>query len=209
MSNFLSNSIIESNLGTILAQICDLGISAATGTTIPVASGLKSLYSATVEIKERYFYTKLFEFLDELKDIPQSKRIAFHAEVSKKGDNNWEEMLVLLHDLDNSNKARICGCLLKNTILGNLYYPDFKRLVYVVDRLFYDDLMYFIKTNKNIILEKTEKISIFINLGLVEPEEFLENEKNKTKLPTISEIHKGLNTYIINNLGEKLRTFSK
>lgn len=197
MSNFLSKTFIDSNLSDTVFEILDLGTTTFTGVPIPIVSGLKSLYKTSQELKEKLFYQKLFEFLNEVKDIPQNERIDFHDKISKKGDDVWEKALVLLHDLDNTKKAKICGALFKNAVLNNIDYDDVERLSYVVNVLYYDDIEYFFDIKNNAkLLKQDGRLFKYINLGLVEDDIYYHDSMQKT------------NGYKISRLGNNFIKFS-
>lgn len=215
MGNVLSESITKSDLSDVLAQVADLTISTITGTSLPVATGLKSLYNATIEIKERLFYKKLLKFLNEIKDIPQSERIVFHDRITKKGSDVWEKMLVLIHDLDNINKATIYGSLLRNAIIGKIDYNDFKRLSYVIEVLYYDDIIsFFDMTNAISGNDKNGELFKYLNLGLIKQSVRLShsnlyNRNTSLGLHTEQEELKEDIGYSISDLGSILIEFGK
>lgn len=173
MNEFVSKALAKDNLSELVTQIGDIAFKqfgeSEIINEIPFISILKKVYDFSKEIKEVYFYQKLFEFLDQVKDIPIEERKLFLSKIERKGDKVGEKVLVLLNSLDDVGKAKICGLLLKNTILGNIQYDDFKRLTYIIDVLYYDDLKLFMDKSG---VKSTNGISLrYVNLGLMDQKE--------------------------------------
>ena len=103
--------------------------------------GFKS-YSIYKKITESFFTKKLLKFLFELKDIPQAKKEEFIATLESKNETEkaGEKLLVTLNRLNDVDKATIVGKLLKKTILGKMTFDNFKRLTYMIDNTYLEDL---------------------------------------------------------------------
>ncbi len=73
--------------------------------------------------------------------MPQSDRIEFAKSIDANGHKEaGEKLLFFLNRLDETDKATIIGKLLSSTILKQISYEDFLRIIYSVDKMFISDL---------------------------------------------------------------------
>lgn len=138
----VKSSAINELTPELLETGLDLLIESDALKDIPVFGiGFKG-YSIYKKITESFFTKKLLKFLFELKDIPQVKREKFISELESKNETEkaGEKLLITLNRLNDVDKASIIGKLLKKTILGKLTFDNFKRLTYMIDNSYLEDL---------------------------------------------------------------------
>jgi len=111
---------------------------------IPFFGTLYKTYKAAVGIREAIFAKKIFKFLTEIKDIPQTEREQFvnKLEEDEKFKNRvGEKLLVLIDQLDDLDKPTLIGRLFTAAIQGEIKYYEFLRLSQVIKDAFLPDLL--------------------------------------------------------------------
>tara|TARA_R110002049_G_C8939433_1_gene544892 strand:- start:72 stop:749 length:678 start_codon:yes stop_codon:yes gene_type:complete len=153
-------------------ELLEIGLDALTESEvlkdIPVFGiGFKT-YGLYQKITETFFTKKLLKFLIELKDISLNDRKKFIYELESKNEtaSAGEKLLVTLNRLNNDDKATFIGRLFKHTILGELEYKDFTRLVHIIDNAFLDDLKV-LENNKHLSYINSDIKSNLHQLGLL------------------------------------------
>jgi len=144
----LVNSITSDNLKDITiegAEIAlDLFLEEGVLKQIPFFGTFYKGFKATMGIRESIFAKKVFKFLSELKDIPKEKRVEFVNKLDC--DDNYqtkvgEKLIILIEQLDDIEKPKIIGRLLKSSINEEIEYETFLRLSSVVQKSFLPDLL--------------------------------------------------------------------
>lgn len=110
---------------------------------IPIFGSLLKLSTIGFNIRDQFFAKKIYNFLFEIKDIPQAKRLSFIRELEEKDDLKQtvgETLLILLEKLDHMEKPKILGRLLKAKMNGDIDLSKFMRLASVVDKVFLPDI---------------------------------------------------------------------
>lgn len=109
---------------------------------IPFAGGF---ISAELQILANYqvseFFRKFTSFIYGLKELSDSKRVEFIAEVEEKAqDSSGNVMMSIIDKLDNINKQKILAYLVIARTNNNISIEDFFRLSSVLERIPYVDL---------------------------------------------------------------------
>lgn len=136
---------------------------------IPIFGSLLKLSTIGFNIRDRNFAKKVYNFLFEIKDIPQEKRLSFIRELDEKDDLKQtigETLLILLEKLDHMEKPKILGRLLKAKIEGYIGLSQFLRLSYVVNKVFVYDL-YKLKNYTNLLPHEEHISDELNNCGLI------------------------------------------
>lgn len=174
---------------------------------IPIFGIAFKSYSLYKKITESFFTKKILKFLIELKDIPQTKREEFITELESKNETKQagEKLLIILNRLDDDNKATIIGKLFKNTILGKVTFDNFKRLTYIIDNTYLDDLE-LLKDNEYLQNINVDIKSNLYKVGLLNQsiKDSRKHEEYKSKLTGRKEIIPSSFEYSLNSYGRIL-----
>jgi len=174
---------------------------------IPVFGiGFKS-YTLYKKITESFFTRKLLKFLFELTDVPQAKREEFIAELESKNETKkaGEKLLITLNRLNDVDKVTIIGKLFKKTILGKITFDNFKRLTYIIDNTYLEDLE-LLKDNEYLRNINDEIKSNLYQVGLLNQsiKDNREHEEYKFKQTGRREINPASFEYKLNSYGRIL-----
>ena len=166
MPESLESSILDSVSSGDLLALGDTAVEVITNsqfedevlTQIPIFGTLAKLYKVGIGIREHLFIRKVHDFLFQLKEISSEKRLNFIKELSKNPGKEKEfgkTIIMILESLDNLNKSRIVGNVIKALIEKNINYGTAMRLCSMVNRSYYPDLAFLYKTedfesNRNI-----------------------------------------------------------
>lgn len=161
-------------------------------------------------IRENIFAKKVYKFLIEIKDIPQSERENF---INKLEENNefrqkvGEKLIVLIEQLDDLEKPTIIGKLFKANIEGNLSYYEFLKLSSVIQKSFLPDIQKLKKQRGYIYISKEEEEQ-FVSLGIYSMKVEIDNTRARAAAEQLSLSNISFKTnYAKNYLGQKLIDF--
>jgi hypothetical protein len=133
---------------------------------IPIFGFLYKSYKGVIGIRDRLFIKKILDFLVQLRNIPQEKRVKFIEELDTSSQETvrvGQTLIMILDKLDDLNKSEVIGNLFKATVLEQLTYEDFTRLAAIVQRVYMADL----KMLNNSSYYKDETQEHFASVGLL------------------------------------------
>lgn len=136
----------------MIASLADgsLEMILATGDAIPIVSSItKGIKSATA-IKDYFFYEKVVDFMKTIGQVPTERRVKMIAQIQS--DSRYREKfgkttLIILDRLDDKQKATLLGRLAVHLANEEMNYEVYRRLAYIVDRMYINDILDF--ANKN------------------------------------------------------------
>ena len=111
----------------------------------------KRVYSS---ISDHLFLGKMAAFLIQFSKSTSSKESVFGQQLltdAKTAKRFSETILFLLSKLDATQKAAVVAELCKLLINGRIELPQFRRLCYVIDTMFVDDLLEHGRAHKSIL----------------------------------------------------------
>lgn len=132
----------------LVESVIDSAIEEGLLKNTPIVKSIYSLYQTGVSVKDRFFLQKLYKFLIKINEIPLYERVKF---LEKNNDNIkglGEHLIILIDRLDNIDKPIMIANLFRNFMLGFIDNPTFKRLARIIERCYYEDLL-FLKENIN------------------------------------------------------------
>lgn len=136
---------------------------------IPIFGTLFKISKIGLGIREHFFAKKVLNFLLEIKDVTQKEREQFIKELEEDtshGQKAGETLTVWIDRLDNLEKAKILGKLLKAKMQGKLGLNDFLRLVSIIDRGYLPDLKHLDTYFQGWSMDENVTFSL-ISLGLI------------------------------------------
>jgi len=110
---------------------------------IPVIGSIVGLYKGFIGIREVIFIKKVATFLSALSDIPAQEREDMFVKLEKDGKKRQdvgEAVLLILDQVDDYQKARLLGVLLKSLSKSLLDYVTFKRFSSIINSGFIEDI---------------------------------------------------------------------
>lgn len=178
---------------------------------IPFIGSIINLNKGFVSIQDRIFSKKILNFLFQLKDIPEDKRIKAIQKIDDSKDERikaGEKIIYLIDKADDHIKAEFIGLLFSEYIRENLTYEEFKRSSEIINKTFLDDLIWFLKSDYTRLA--MEEASNLISSGLFDMPLALtiENKESRFDNGSIYEL-KGYDNVEINQYAEKIRLFLK
>jgi len=156
----------------IFESILDTKISEGIIRDIPIISTIFGSYNAATTIQDKLFVRKLFAFLQELKDVPEDKRIDQIIKIEddpKYKTKVGEKLLHIINKTDDIDKASLVGKFFKAFLENKFDYDKFISGVLCIDRTPLPELLHFIKSDFNRInLDKDDGASQYVTYGLME-----------------------------------------
>lgn len=177
---------------------------------IPFFGSLYKGIKAIIGIKENIFAKKIYKFLIEIKDIPQSEREIF---INKLEENDefrqkvGEKLIVLIEQLDDLEKPTIIGKLFKANIEGNLSYYEFLKLSSVIQKSFLPDIKKLKKERGYAYINRDDEAQ-YVSLGVYSMKIERDNSASRVARTQTSLSNISFKTiYKLNHLGQKLIDF--
>lgn len=136
---------------------------------IPVIGTLVGVGKAGVSIRDRLFIKKLVSFLSGISDIDSEERSSVITEIEsseKYKTKVGEKLLYIIDQCDDNEKARYVACFFARFLKREITYGDFLKASSIVEKIFIDDLSYFVRSTWE--HEELENISNLLHTGLVE-----------------------------------------
>lgn len=140
--------LINSDSGKISKDILELSLDSfienETLKKIPIFGTIVNLYNLGSTINDKIFANKLIHFLKELEDInPETiqKEIQYIDDSKEYNHKVGDKILEIINRIDSEEKPKIIGRLFKNFISKKIEYVDFLKLSYIVENIFYFDLI--------------------------------------------------------------------
>jgi hypothetical protein len=156
----------------IFESILDTKISDGFFKDIPVISTIFGSYNAATTIQDRLFVRKLLAFLQELKAVPEDKRIDQIIKIEddqKYKTKVGEKLLHIINKIDDIDKASLVGKFFKAYLENKFDYDNFVRGVLCIDRTPLPELLHFIQGNfDRINLDTDDGASQYVTYGLME-----------------------------------------
>jgi len=112
---------------------------------IPIIGTIIGVYKGSMAIRDHIFLKKILHFLSAIKDVPAKVREEMFVKLEKQGYNRYsvgETLLLILDKVDNYNKARLLGLLLKSLAASLIDYSDFERFSSILANVFIQDLLH-------------------------------------------------------------------
>jgi hypothetical protein len=210
---FLINEVVGDNLKDMIIDSAEIALDNfledGVLKEIPFFGLLYKGTKTIIGIKENIFAKKIYKFLIEIKDIPQSEREIF---INKLEENDefrqkvGEKLIVLIEQLDDLEKPTIIGKLFKANIEGNLSYYEFLKLSMVVQKSFLPDINKLRISHKfNISKEDSEQ---YVSLGIYSMKVVQDDTLARVTREQLSPSNISFKMkYEINYLGRKLIDF--
>lgn len=173
LEDSLVSSIASPNLKEIAIDIGELTLDSfledGIVKDIPIIGAIAKFYSLGITIRDRIFEIKILKFLKGLEDIPIEKREAFVKKIS--GSKKFERkvgqhLLVVLERIDDLDKPALLSKIFAAFVNEEISYDFFRRLSFVVDKLFLPDLEWLHLYHESPRYDEDISISLS-NLGLV------------------------------------------
>jgi len=130
---------------------------------IPIIGLIYKSYRLVQKIEDYRFSKKVLKFLFELKTIDTRTKEKFieKIETEKNYKDTGEKLLLIIHRLDEIDKATIIGKLFLASIKEQIELNDFLRLARIVENTFLEDLL-ILKDNKQLLNVPIEiKLSLY------------------------------------------------
>lgn len=111
-----------------------------------IVSGATAIYAmrnTATEIAEQAFLRKLERFFGKVEKISEKDKARFGQELAEGKRPFFEKIILVLDRLDEEDKADVAGNLFKTAILEQIDKPTLNRLLDVVNRTYWQDLVYF------------------------------------------------------------------
>jgi hypothetical protein len=111
---------------------------------IPVIGTIVGIYKGVVSIREQMFIKKIAKFLNSLSEISAKEREDMFIKLEEEGHKRQEVgegILLILDQVDNYEKARLLGVLLKTLSTSLTNYETFKRFSSIINTVYIDDIM--------------------------------------------------------------------
>jgi hypothetical protein len=135
---------------------------------IPLLGTVNKAFKTGTTIRDQIFAKKVWRFLTTIRDISETERNKFIADLEKSAivEKVGETLLVLLDKFDDSRKSELLGKLVKTKISGEIDESNFFRLSHVVMHSYYPDLLQ-LKDLRGFALPSEELRMSLLSLGLI------------------------------------------
>lgn len=136
---------------------------------IPLVGSLLGLGRAALTIRDRVFLNKLRYLLTEIVDVPAHQRQEMIDEINRSEEFSikvGEKLLYIVDRCEDHLASGLVGILFRAFLEGSLDYSDFLRLTSIVDRMHFDDLMVFARSEWEHC--PAEEATAYLGTGLVE-----------------------------------------
>lgn len=114
---------------------------------IPLVGWAVNLYKVGMTVSDKILTKKILHFLSELHDISPQKRDKFRNKLSKKPKFQakvGEQILLYLDKIENLEKCRLIGLLMKSFFDERIGEEHFFRLVNVIEKTYLEDLLQYV-----------------------------------------------------------------
>ncbi len=205
------NSVINENISEISTEILELGIDNLLESEIIKAIPIFELgyktYTLVKKIEDYRFTKKVLKFLFELKSIDSKtiEKFVRKIEANKNHKDAGEKLLLIIHKLDEINKATIIGKLFIASIKGNIEFNDFLRLSRIVENTFFEDLLA-LKDNK-ILYNVDMEIKLSLYQGHLLNQKIKDNREREEYIKRFS--HSNKNKIIPPNFEYELNKYGE
>jgi hypothetical protein len=207
-----SQTLKESDLKDLLAEISDKALEAAGG--VPILGYLSKLWSTSKNVSTYLYAKKIYKFLFELKDVTPGKRMQQIAKMELLTEERGyvgEAVLLLLDKLNEMKKPTMMGRAFKAYLEEKISFDELQSLNHAIEQIFmvniplltylylkksslrYSDLISY--SNKDKVIMPESNAEIIVSLRQLEHNGLL-------CIHRLEEITTGFSSSIIlNNLG--------
>ena len=185
---------------------------------IPIIGTIVGLSKTSMTIKDRLFLKKIIHFITKIKDVNiiQRNEIITKIDSSKKFRIKVGEKLFYIIDKCEDHITAEYIAILFNAFLNKkLTYSEFLRSSFIVQKIFIDDLQYFIKSKYNKIAKVKEFEEDFtdteinlINVGLcmTNTENIYVRDQDDWKMRDKYVVEGGRKFLCLTEIGKKIKT---
>lgn len=152
IQNALEASIAKDKLHDILSGIADYSLEQLLdlGDGIPVISYLTKGVKASLNIRDFLFMEKVVEFLRKAGEEPTEQRQRMIKNIEE--DTNYSQKfgkvsLIALERFDDLVKAKYLGNAARYLARNEITFLLYKRIAFIINRLYSDDLLAFAKSH--------------------------------------------------------------
>ena len=214
MRNVLVETIKSENLldisSDIVEAIIDSNLEDGILKDIPFIGSIINLNKGFLSIQDRIFTKKMLNFLYQLKDIPEDKRIKAIEKIDEDVEERikvGEKIIYLIDKADDHIKAEFIGILFSEYVSENLSYEEFKKCSEIINKTYLDDLKWFLKSDY--VRLSMEEASDLIPSGLFDMPYTITIENAESRYNDSPYVIEGYNKVEINPYAEKMRVLLK
>lgn len=182
----LFDSVRNENSMKISTEILEAGIDILSESEIikdiPILGIYYKAFSAVQKIEDYRFTKKILKFLFELKtiDLKTKEKFIEKIEANDSEKDVGEKLLLIIHRLDEINKATIIGKLFLATIGEQIELNDFLRLSRIVEQTFLEDLL--VLRNNKILYNVSNEIKLSLYQGHLLNQKIKDNRERENIL---------------------------
>ena len=166
--------LINSDFGKISKDVLEMPLDSfidnETLKKVPFFGTIVNLYNLSSTISDKIFANKLIHFLKKIEDINPNiiqREIQYIDDSNEYKHKVGEKILEIINRIDSEEKPKIIGRLFKNFILKKIPYIEFLKFCYLIEQLFYFDVIKLIDYDERNSLFVEQEIEIY-NFGLCE-----------------------------------------
>ncbi|TCD26323.1 hypothetical protein EZ456_13570 [Pedobacter psychrodurus] len=157
IENSLEASTVKDNLLDIIGGSADYSIEKFLdmGDGIPIVSYFTKGFKATLAVRDFLFMEKIIEFLREIGEEPTTKRKKMIDKIQE--DLSYSQKfgkvsLVAIERFDDIEKAKLLGQTARYLARGEITYSLYKRVAFIIGRLYLADILSFGSHEKSLVL---------------------------------------------------------
>lgn len=161
LSKSLNQTLWNSNLQNVTSSLAetfsDNLLNNGILKDIPIIGTIVGLTKTAISLNDRLFLKKIIHFISEIKDVKPEKRKELIADIEKSEKTKIKVGEKLLYIIDKCNdhiSAKYVAKLFNAFLKEEIKYSDFLRGSVIIQKMFVEDLEYFIET-KTENLKKT------------------------------------------------------
>ncbi len=220
----LKNTLMKSDLTSVTIDLAELGldslINEAILKNIPILSTLVGVGKTVQTVRDQLFLKKIIYFISEVGSIPQEERGKIINEIDqdeKVRIKVGEKLLYIIDKSEDHKSAEIIAKLFTGFLKREMSYDEFLKASVIINNIFIDDLLEFVKTEKY-WHSKAREVGGLLNSGLydinieeveVEVRDYGTNERNYTNSKYKTDIRGGELETSISEIGEIIKRVLK
>lgn len=171
--SLFTDTLKDKNLQDLTIEVSEVVLDSALDEgllkDIPGLSTLVGIFKTSANYKDRAFLKKIFYFISQVNNISVEERekLIFEIDNSKKYRIKLgEKLLYIIDKCDDHEKAEIIGRLFSTVLSLTISYDDFLRCSLVIEKCMMNDLLWFIKEDKDSY--NISDSSELVNWGILE-----------------------------------------
>lgn len=179
---------------------------------IPIISTFLGLCGTSQKIADYLFLKKTLTFLNELKDIDpleRSKMISSIDSSKKFRIKVGEKLLYIIDKCDDHENAQYVAKLFSAFLENKLDYSDFLRGSIIIERIFIDDFIVFLKDDKTVIEINDAEDLLHTGLYEVYAEDIQVEDQDDWKSSGRYKVDGGKARAYTTSIGDKIREILK